>query len=217
MKKRAVTIAELAVGLLLISLLVGAISNVIRHVRAMFMRGTVDLQNLQEGRLAINYLRRDFSCACPRFSASDDSTMLEKTRRLPILPGNDSIDGKKTASIQIGDNGIQFYRFSFETTDLDPLPTIELVKYSYDPGNRILTRTSPSRMVEFKGIKGISFRVYSHETNPKIPMLWVKLEIQDEEAGKDLGKPLEITTSLSSSFLESEVNYPYWYFRAFQE
>ncbi|HAE38832.1 MAG TPA: hypothetical protein DCG57_09365, partial [Candidatus Riflebacteria bacterium] len=64
-KKRGFTFVETAmsVGIALVVFLM--IYRFMSSTRQHYMYGTVNLQNLQEARMAINYLRRDFSCATP--------------------------------------------------------------------------------------------------------------------------------------------------------
>ena len=84
-RRRGITLLELAVTILLGSLVVGIAFGFLSRVRSLYSHGTVNLQNLQDAQLAINSIRRDFFSACPFFGQKVETLaefqIYEKTRR----------------------------------------------------------------------------------------------------------------------------------------
>ena len=162
--QKGISFVELMVCIIITALLFGLIYKFMANTRYNYMYGVVNLQNLQEARLAINYIRRDFSSACPRFED----------------PNEDSQNGY-----------------------------INLQKSS-----KTLTRTSETKgMKVFSGIEDVNFALYTHEMNPNVPLLWVQLVIHESEnmyGSSEIGKALELTTTISSSFINSSQNNKYW-------
>ncbi len=188
-----------------------------------FMYGTVNLQNLQNARLAVNYLRRDFSSSCPRFVYSTSKpaksyVFIQDAQRAVFQkpPGWDS--SNPCILMELSPTKLAFHRFIFSSSKASP--TVELVQYSFDPGAHTLTRSAPSRMITFKGFDLVEFKVYFHDLNPAIPILWVKFVIHEGEDlyGKaSIGTPLELTTSITSSFVTGSLKNLNWNFETYHE
>ena len=69
------------------------------------------------------------------------------------------------------------------------------------------------KIQKFTGFEEVEFKLYTHQLNPGVPLLWVRMKVHEGENiyGKDsIGKALELTTSISSPFLTSSVNNKYW-------
>ncbi|NLI75415.1 MAG: prepilin-type N-terminal cleavage/methylation domain-containing protein [Candidatus Riflebacteria bacterium] len=210
-------IVTMAIGILVFMM----VSRFLTGTRFQFMHGTVNLQNLQDARLAINHLRRDFSSATIFFGSTYTKTTYKTVRALQartfsqptVDPANPT---EKLISIK-APHQIAFYRFTFETAG--EKPTVERVQYRFDPAAKTLTRTSPSRSIEFKGFEDVEFRLYCHGLNPDVPLLWARFLIHEGEEiyGKaDIGKALELTTTISSPFLTSSLQNLSWNFETHQ-
>lgn len=214
MKKRhGMTFVELtiSVGIALVVFLM--IYRFFSSTRHHYMYGTVNLQNLQEARLAVNYLRRDFSCACPRIEDPEVAgyVNLQKVRNQLFVTSSWPTD-EQGDLIQIYQHGLLFYKFVFESPDYKP--RVELIRYEFDNTSKTLIRHADGGKIrKFTGFEDVEFQLYAHELNPKVPLLWVRLKVHEGENiyGKDsIGKELEITTSISSPFITSSVNNKYW-------
>lgn len=202
---------SLGVGLMVLLMVYRFMSGTRQH----YMYGTVNLQNLQEARLAINYLRRDFSSACPRIddptAAADGYVNLQKLRNQMFVSPS-APTGAGGDLIQILPQGLLFHKFSFGSPDESP--RVELVRYEFDSSARVLSRLSESGQIQkFSGIEEVEFRLYSHQMNPRVPILWVRLKVH--EGGntfgtEEIGRALEVTTSIASPFIVSSVNNKYW-------
>ncbi|MBF0409838.1 MAG: hypothetical protein HQM10_21025 [Candidatus Riflebacteria bacterium] len=186
-----------------------------------YMYGTVNLQNLHGAQMVINYLRRDFSSSSPMISSKDDYLTREKIRRkifnVVAPPAN-----SKAIDIDPGGKKLNFFRFVFDTNIMNGVPKTEKVEYSFDTQKRILKRITPTRTIEFDGLDDVVFKVYVHELNPNIPILWVRFVVNEGKGigyagGKEVGKPLEITTSISSSFITSNINNLSWHYETCHE
>lgn len=213
--KSAFTFVEMLISLVVALMAFLLIYQFMSSTRHHYMYGTVNLQNLQEGRMAINYLRRDFSSACPALKNPDLSgyTPFQRARKQVFSTSSgEGTDGGDL--IQILPQGLLFYKFAFESTDEEP--KVELVRYEFDAPAKTLKRTGEDgKTQEFTGIEDVEFKVYTHQLEPGVPILWAKLKIHEGEnifGSEKIGSALELTTSISSPFLNSSANNPYWRF-----
>lgn len=209
------TMIELSVGIVIAMIIMFMGYRFMTNTRFQFMHGTVNLQNLQEARLAINILRRDFSSACP-FIAPDDTAKALITLRKKPFNKSGWANSLKSKPVQVDDTSLLFYRFDYETQDGKAQPKVDEVKYTYDATTKTLTRFLKGKPMVFKGIEGVKFRVFLDEYNGRVPILWVKLLAHEgkEKAGtgQDLGKPLEINTCIVSSFMNDYYSNQVWNF-----
>lgn len=211
--RRAFTFVEMSisVGIALVVFLM--IYRFLSSTRHHYMYGTVNLQNLQEARQALNYLRRDFSCACPRIEDPDVAgyVTLQKVRKQVFVTSSWPSETEGDL-IQIHPHGLLFHKFVFGSPD--EKPRVELVSYEFDSVARVLIRRSQDdRVQKFSGFEDVDFRLYTHQLNPKVPILWVRFKVHESENiyGTDsIGKALELTTSITSHFITSSVNNKYW-------
>ena len=211
--RKAITFVELMICLIIASLIFGVAFTFLSTTNKNYMYGLVNLQNLQNARLVINYLRRDFTAACPRFDDPEKSkngyVNIQRIRNQIFydkenLAGGDLIDIKP--------HKISFHKYVFGSSDKNPI--VEPITYEFNSDSHTLTRTSKTRGKKvFSGIEDAKFALYVHKTNPNIPLLWVKLKIQDpKNINNDdkLGKSLEINTTISSTFVNSSLKNRYW-------
>ncbi|MBU1107453.1 MAG: hypothetical protein KKB51_12355 [Candidatus Riflebacteria bacterium] len=213
--RRGFTFVEMAMsfGLALVVFLM--VYRFMSSTRQHYMYGTVNLQNLQEARMAINYLRRDFSCATPYIGGQGqvDFINMQKARNF-VFETSDWANISGVNLIYLDSGSIRIPKFAFDSPDEEP--RVEYVTYTYEPGN-ILSRKSVDaggavkREVKFSGIESVEFKIYTHQLNPNVPLLWVRLLVHDTyDTG--IGKALEVTTSISSPFITSLVNNRNWRF-----
>ncbi|MDD3147096.1 MAG: hypothetical protein PHD82_07325 [Candidatus Riflebacteria bacterium] len=212
-RRQAFTFVEMTLSVAISLVVFLMIYRFLSSTRHHYMYGTVNLQNLQEARQALNNLRRDFSCACPRIEDPDIAgyVTLQKVRKQVFVTSSwpSSTEGDL---IQIHPHGLMFYKFAFGSTG--EKPEVELVSYEFDPVAKVLIRRSKGdRIQKFTGFEDVDFRLYAHRLNPKVPVLWVSFKVHEGENiyGKDsIGKALELTTSITSNFITSSVNNKYW-------
>jgi type II secretory pathway component PulJ len=214
--KKGFTFVELTItiGISLVAMLM--IIKFLSSTRHHYIYGTVNLQNLQEARLAINYLRRDFSCACPRLDEpiDDEDFVNFQIARKQIFATTSWTSGSESDLIQVLPHGLLFYRYSFDSPD--EKPRVMLVRYEFDQAAKTLVRIGQDgKMQKFTGIQDVEFKVYVHQINERVPILWARLLIHEGEnlyGSEKIGNALELTTSISSPFLNSSVNNKYWRF-----
>ncbi len=214
-KKNGFTFVEMIISIAVAMVAFLLIYQFMSSTRHHYLYGTVNLQNLQEGRMAINYLRRDFSCACPRLEDPDDAGYFAFQKARKQVFATSSGEGAGAGDlIQVLPHGLLFYKFSFNAPDYKP--RVELVRYEFDSAAKTLLRTGQDgKTQKFTGIEDVEFKVYVHQIEPGVPLLWAKLKIHEGENmfGSDkIGSALELTTSISSPFLNSSANNPYWRF-----
>ena len=222
-KRGGLTLVEVMVTVLISALVFMVIYNFMRNTRHNYMYGVVNLQNLQEARLAINYLRLDFSSSCPRFDNPNEDKNngylnLQKTRK-QLFVTNKTNNEFKGELIQIHKHGLLFHKFIYGSFGENP--KVETVSYQFDKGSHTLIRTSDTKGTKvFKGFEEVNFSLYTHEINPDVPLLWVNFRIHESEniyGSNKIGKPLELTTSISSSFINSSQNNKYWRYESGHE
>jgi type II secretory pathway component PulJ len=217
-RKRGFTFVEMAmsVGIALVVFLM--IYRFMSGTRQHYMYGTVNLQNLQEARMAINYLRRDFSCATPYVAGQGQVAWetMQKARNFVFETPN-WVATAGVNLIKCDSDSISIPKFAFGSPDESP--RIEYITYTCEPGN-ILSRKlvdadgNLKKEVVFSGMERVEFKLYTHQLNPSVPVLWVKLLVHDKSTynSDEIGKALEVTASISSPFITSLVNNRNWRF-----
>ena len=176
--------------------------------RSHYMYGTVNLQNLHEARMAINYLRRDFSSACPHLqdgASFQDIQRLQKQVFAAKEFANDNVN-----LIQVTPNALAFYKFQYDSADENS--RIEPINYTFS-GTELKRIDGSGREKSFTGFKEVSFKLYTHQLNPNIPVLWVKFVIHEGEniyGTERIGNPLEITTTIASPFIAKNLENLAW-------
>lgn len=174
-------------------------------------RGSVDLQELQGARYAINYLRRDFRCAAPRIPASATLVQKRNAVRTPAIESGTFSGSGGTTPILVSDSEIHFFRQVFDTPDLSPTPAMEEVNYRIDPTRKCLVRASAGKELAFPEIRGARFELYGHPLKPDVPMLLVTLVIDaDPKKSSDGRNTLELTSTISSPVANQNLNNPSW-------
>lgn len=205
------TLVELLMAITLFLIVLGAVLHVTSMIRSMTSRGTISLQNLQEARLAISALRRDFLTACPVFSEKDTPRARELLRRDPVRPGATAPVTGQSIPILVSDRELAFHRFVFDPSAGAGPPAIEPVRYTYEPVAERMIRITPRLTTVFRGIRAVSFLVYAQQANPEVPLLWVNLEVRQELAGVATGPTLALSTTVHSAMTADLKNHPEWY------
>ncbi|HOY67253.1 MAG TPA: hypothetical protein PLP29_10200 [Candidatus Ozemobacteraceae bacterium] len=216
--RTAFTLVEMIASMAVAFFIFLLIYKLLAGVRSHYMYGTVNLQNLQDARLAINYLRRDFASACPRFKsvtgASDGYLYVNRLRK-NIFKDPPAWDPRYGDPIQVTPNGVAFFRFEF---DAGARPNVEQVQYQFDAATKTLKRKYRGAERVFRGFETVEFRVYTHMVNPGVPLLWVRLLIHEGQqmyGSTNIGKPLELTTTISSNFVSSSLNHLTWNYETY--
>ncbi|MBR4569235.1 MAG: hypothetical protein IKO19_01005 [Candidatus Riflebacteria bacterium] len=223
LKRKGVSFVELMVCIIVTAILFKLIYDFMANTRHNYMYGVVNLQNLQEARLAINYLRRDFSSACPKFADPNEDPQngfvnLQKARKQLFITQTTTGDIKGEL-IQIHPKGLLFHKYLYGSSG--EKPKVETITYQYDQSSKTLVRTSETKGAKiFTGIEDVDFALYTHEVNPNVPLLWVNIKVQESEnmyGSSGIGKTLELTTTISSSFINSSQNNKYWRYETAHE
>lgn len=204
-RKKGFTVAEtvIAVGMAAaIIILVVKLSGVIRGDVA---KGTVDLQNLQDARIVINALRRDFSSATPLYDSNEKMDVRDEVRNDPVLYAQ-TYTKHSSRPIVLNNHDILFCK---TTADSAGNRTREDIQYSFDPASKVLNRHSNiNGNRTFKGMEDITFDLYYHPLNDEVPMILVTMVIKTEEAHET--KELELTTTICSSIVNHDVTNLEW-------
>jgi len=214
-RSRAFTLIEVLSSVVVGTMLMFFVYKFLSGTRFNFLYGTVNLQNLHDAQMAINYLRRDFSSSCPMLSSRDPYVTREQVRRQIFNVQGMAPTHSKLIEIDPGTHRLYFHRFNFNTALQNATPTVEPVEYIFDSTRRTLTRTGAGKKVVFEGFDDVAFKVYVHELNPKVPMLAVKLVVNEGRgnqynATEGVGRPLELTTSITSGFIDTNINNLTW-------
>ena len=161
-----------------------------------------------------------------------DYIALQKTRRDVFLsqdntPSNGNANYKEALPIQIDESGISFHKFVFQSDPKDPhLPLVEEVNYSFNSTEGTLTRTDvkTGKRKVFNGFEVASFSLYvlkiaekdkskDESSYQEMPILWVYFRIYECVQGHkktNIGKPLEMATSIISPYLASWMQNRRW-------
>ncbi len=209
---------ELLIGIVIATLVMNLMYNFLAGTRLNFMFGTVSLANLTEARQAISYLRRDFSTACPFIAAAttEDYAFKEKVRSMvfDVVPG---ANYPSSRPIQAGTHALLFYRYKFDPGNQHIHPKIERVSYEFDSNLRTLQRNGDDGTQVFKGLEDVTFQFYCHDLASAVPILNVNILVHEMYDGKKVGQPLEISTSITSQFLNNTSRFLAFNARTFQQ
>ncbi|HOY68947.1 MAG TPA: hypothetical protein PLP29_18875 [Candidatus Ozemobacteraceae bacterium] len=209
-RARGVTLVELAIGVVLVAALLGVTYKVFSYITNARKRGSVDLQELQGARFAINHLRRDFRCATPFIPKSATLTQKAKAFEMPIVDAKTFTKGDSTIPVLVSPAELHFHRQMYDTPDLTTSPVLEEVNYHIDEARNCLIRTTAGRELAFPGIRNVKFELYGHPLDPGVPMLLVTLTV-DADPSKGAKTPdLEITSTLSSSVINQNIHQRSW-------
>ncbi|HNV72922.1 MAG TPA: prepilin-type N-terminal cleavage/methylation domain-containing protein, partial [Candidatus Ozemobacteraceae bacterium] len=124
------TLIEMLVSIAIGLMAMFMIYNFLGSTRMHYMYGTVNLQNLQDARLAINYLRRDFSSSCFFVSPSDAFKTVQLARMSGFKSGT-QWSGGNSHLIEITNKKLSFHRFDFGIDQAMGTPTVKLVEYEF--------------------------------------------------------------------------------------
>lgn len=214
---RGVTLIEVLAGMLIISIIFYVISNFVSNLAFNYKHGFVDLENFRVAHQAVNQLRRDYNMACPFITSGDGIEELKKFLLVPmaISRGDEKFVGANRR-VRIAPGQLVFYKFADSGFSLNSQPVVEEVEYRFDAGSRQLTRTCNGLSRQFSGFKNVEFKAFVHMGNPRIPVLWVRL-VLDQDYYKGSEKPLELTVSISSNFIADSINHGGWQYRTFHQ
>lgn len=211
LKNRGFTLAETIIGMLVISLLMLVTYRVFSYIISQRNRGTVDIQELQGARNAINHLRRDFRGAAPVISSSATLTQRKVARKLPVVKFENFSSNIGYTPVMVSNSELHFFKNSYKTPSDKPKANREQINYRIDTKRKCLIRTCNGVETAFADIREAKFELYSHPVHASVPMLLVSLVI-DAESSKNTGARsfFELTTTISSSLTSPGINYPTW-------
>ena len=201
--KKAFTLIEVVVAIAMAAGLLILVLKMFGYIRGDVAKGTVDLQNLQDARLVINSLRRDFTCAIPIYDTSESITIRDEVRANPILKASTFTKNQKSRPIIISNTEINF-------GILDKSGNLKEVHYYFNPTTKTLNRRSTDGEKAFKGIENINFELYYHPIKEElhIPMLLVTILIKTKES--NVTRELPITTTMCSTVISKDVENLDW-------
>ncbi len=216
-RRTGVTLIEIVVGTLIISIVFYAVSSFASNMAFKYKHGFVDLENFRVAHQAVNMLRRDYKMACPYITAGDGIEEMKKFLLTPLAvsAGAARFVGANRR-IRVTSQQLVFFKFADTGFSSDPEPMVEEVEYRFDSDSGCLIRSCGGQSSEFKGFKEVEFKSFVHEANPHVPVLWAKI-VLSHEYYKDSDKPLELTVSLSSSFVADSINRSDWQYRTFHK
>ena len=201
-KIKGFTLVESIIAIGMASALIILVMKLSSAIRGDVAKGTVDLQNLQDARLVINSLRRDFTCAMPYYDPDDKQEDIDSVRNNPVLfteTYNDT--SKKSRPIIIHKYHLNFVKPVYDSAGN---LTMEDILYAFDGANRTLIRhSSISGDKNFKGMDNIEFGLYYHPLETDTPMLLVSMIIRTTEGGET--KSLPLTTTICSSIVNKDI------------
>ncbi len=201
-KIKGFTLVESIIAIGMASALIILVMKLSSAIRGDVVKGTVDLQNLQDARLVINSLRRDFTCAMPYYDSSDKQEDIDSVRNNPILYAETYTDNsKKSKPIIIHKHHLNFIKPAHDSSGN---LRMEEIYYVFDGINKILIRHSNiSGEKRFKGMDNIEFGLYYHPLETDTPMLLVSMIIRTTEGGET--KTLPLTTTMCSSIVNKDI------------
>jgi len=206
------TLVEAMIGMMLVSALLTMSYKVFSYITMQRSRGSVDLQELQGARTAINYLRRDFRCAAPVIAK--DATLAQKINaiRNPVIQKKAFNKDANSVPVLVSDGEIHFFRHLYDTPETSGVPKVGEVNYTMDTKRKCLVRTEAGNEKIFSDIRGARFELYGHPLKPEIPMLLVTLTIDADPKDSGGGRNyFELTTTISSAIANQNLNNPYWH------
>lgn len=216
-KSKGITLIEIIFGTLIISIIFYTISSFTSNMSFKYKHGFVELENFREAHRAISQLRRDFNMACPYVTSGDGIEELKKFLSTPLAISKGA--GKFVGAnrrIRITPQQLAFFKFIDTGFSMNPRPLVEEVEYDFVPASGMFTRKCNGNVVQFNGFKEVEFKSFVHLGNPKVPVLWARI-VLDNEFYKGSGKELELTVSITSHFVADSINHSDWQYRTFQQ
>jgi hypothetical protein len=205
--------------------------------------GFHNLESLDQARLAVNYLRRDFAAACPFISSDTFDTESHDPehefaaknliRQTVFFQDFQFADPKIRPQLDLDRNQsyplryspdetshLLFFRFRFDETDGKALSGVEQVEYLFDPQAKELTRRLNGRSVVFTGMEQVEFRFFLPDWASATIMLRVHLKVRnipDHLKDKMTKTWVRLSTTVNSHFISSNLFDPHWNFEGYQK
>lgn len=213
---RGMSLVEILIAVVLTSFVLLMVFKFSSGAMFQYKHGFVNLQNFQIAHTAISRLRRDFTMACPYVTKQDGKESMKLFLLKPFTLGGGGTFLGNNRTIQISPHHLIFYRFKFDGFSGNSNPPVEPVEYIFLPQKKTLVRKCAGKDKEYAGFSDVEFAAYVHKTNPDVPLLRVRLLLDHGDKGTvHTGKPLELTTSISSAFVSDLVNYNGWHYRTY--
>ncbi|MBP5470959.1 MAG: hypothetical protein J6Z11_17150, partial [Candidatus Riflebacteria bacterium] len=136
--KSGFTLVEVAIAVGMAAALLAFAMKMTSSVRGDVAKGTVNLQNLQNARKVINYLRRDFICAIPTYDHNESMEITDEVRAEPMVYVAGAYDNAhNTKPIMVSKHDVFFSKKEFDSSRN---VVIKAVQYTFDPTNHTLIR-----------------------------------------------------------------------------
>lgn len=207
--RRGVTLVEILIGTILAVMLIALSVGMIRFVRRHQSVGTSDLRELQDARLAISHLRRDFRSATINTESNVTLSKQRNLHRNPLVQAGSWRAESGVTPIIVDRTSIQFFKQSFETDSTDKNPKLQQIMYQIDSSRNCLVRSGPGFETAFTSIINADFRIYGHPLNKDVPVLLVKFDIMAEDL--ESHQNMEFVTTISSSVISQKINNLSWH------
>ena len=192
LRKTGFTLVETVIAVGMATAIIILVLKLTSVIRGDVAKGTVDLQNLQDARLIINLLRRDFSSATPLYDTDENIDIRDEVRNDPVRYTL-MYNAHQSRPIILNEHDIVFCK---TTVDKEGNKKREEIQYSFDKVNKVLNRYSSSGVRSLKGLENIKFDLYFHQLNGDVPMILVNMLIRTKSGNET--KDLELTTITSS-------------------
>lgn len=209
MRRYGVTLVEIMIGTVLVVMLIAASIGMIRFVGRHQAVGTSDLRELQDARLAISHLRRDFRSATSNAEQNVPLLKQRKLHRNPLAQAGTWQAETGITPIIVDSSSIQFFKHSFDTDITHTKPELQQIMYHIDSTRKCLIRSGPGFETAFTSIINADFRIYGHPLNKEIPVLLVKFDIMAEDL--ESHENMEFVTTISSSVISQKINNLSWH------
>lgn len=206
--RAGVTLIELLVTFGLFILVLTLVMSIADETRLGFRRGTVNLQNLHEARLALSILRRDFLAAVPILAPQDSPAVRQQIRRQPVVATVGGTFAHRSEPILVTPHELSFSVVTgFDSTEN---PLLEPVRYVYSARNQLLQRITSKHTMSFQGIRTLQFSLLAHAASSQAPRVWVAMEVQRETSPGQPAPILSVGTLLTARTAADMTQHPAW-------
>jgi prepilin-type N-terminal cleavage/methylation domain-containing protein len=242
---RGFTMVEMIISVFIASLIFLMLNKLFIGATRQHQIGFANLATLEEARLAISWIRRDFSTACPYLSAEPDTSgkdpesefaaknIIRRTlfkQDLSFVQPESARPGMNTGQNQSFPiqysrdalNSVAFYRFEFGSSRNDLFSRVETVEYWFDPAEKCLVRRAGAMVRKFQGMEAVEFKFFTPEWSNRAVMLRIRILVRNSARDPSLAaKPasafVQIVSTVNSRFISSNLSDPYWNYESYQK
>lgn len=242
-RNQGFTLVEMMISVVISSLLLYFVYRFFLTAGIHMKTGVLKLESLDQARIAISYLRRDFSTACPFVSFSQDTSTKDPEHEYaaknlirkmvfyqdlnfitpPEIRPNMNLTGNGSFPIQYSkavSSHLRFYHFQYKGSSSNYIPRVEQVEYMFDPVSKLLTRVVAGRKINFTGMKEVDFQFLVPQWASETVMLKIDMTVENvpkQLEGKLAPTLVRLVTTISSQFISSNLFDPNWNFEGYQK